>query len=190
MRSGPSVLSCCAQTGSPGCSNRLGWDEALDEAMFAASRFGAPLIVARIDLDSSKNPTTSAAGTDLPRQQPVVSFASRARKVVRNGDLFARLDGDVLVVALSRCPAPMATMHPGADPHLGRRAALLGRLGGLGRRGGADGAHGAGRAGSDAGAGARRRPDRPPLTAPTSPAFVRRDARFRAPTRQVCAHRS
>jgi len=93
-----------------GLRNRLGWDEALDEAMFVASRFGAPLIVARIDLDSSKHSTTSAAGSDVPRQQPLVSFASRARKVVRNGDLFARLDGDVLVVALSRCPAPMATM--------------------------------------------------------------------------------
>ena len=92
-----------------GLRNRLGWDEALDEAMFAASRFGAPLIVARIDLDS-KQSTTSVAGSDVSRQQPLVSFTSRARKVVRNGDLFARLDGDVLVVALSRCPAPMATM--------------------------------------------------------------------------------
>jgi diguanylate cyclase (GGDEF)-like protein len=92
-----------------GLRNRLGWDEALDEAMFSASRYGAPLIVARIDLDSSSHrAATSSATTDVPRQQPLVSFAGRARKVVRTGDLFARLDGDVLVVALSRCPAPMA----------------------------------------------------------------------------------
>ena len=86
-----------------GLSNRLGWDEALDEAMFAASRFGAPLVVARIDLDG----TASAPAVDIPAQ-PLVSFAGRARRVVRNGDLFARLDGNVLVVALSRCPAPAA----------------------------------------------------------------------------------
>ncbi len=87
-----------------GLSNRVGWDEALAEAMFAASRYGAPLVVARIDLDGSAD-----AATDSPvPDQPVVSFASRARGVVRNGDLFARLDGNVLVVALSRCPAPTA----------------------------------------------------------------------------------
>ena len=86
-----------------GLRNRLGWDEALDEAMFNASRFGAPLVIARIDLDSPRK--TSEA--DFPAQ-PLVSFAGRARRVVRNGDLFARLDGNVLVVALSRCPAPSA----------------------------------------------------------------------------------
>lgn len=90
-----------------GLSNRLGWDESLDEAMFSASRYGAPLIVARIDLD--KPSSVDDADVDRPREQPLVSFASRARRVVRNGDLFARLDGDVLVVALSRCPTPMAT---------------------------------------------------------------------------------
>jgi GGDEF domain-containing protein len=85
-----------------GLSNRFGWDEAIDEAMFASSRFSAPLVVARIDLD--RRPT------DGSPSQPLISFAGRARRVVRNGDLFARLDGDVLVVALARCQAPTA-MH-------------------------------------------------------------------------------
>ena len=83
-----------------GLTNQLGWQEALDEAMFASSRFGSPLVVARIDLDRS--PADQAA------TQPLLSFAGRARQVVRNGDLFARLDGDVLVVALARCAAPTA----------------------------------------------------------------------------------
>ncbi len=87
-----------------GLSNRVGWDEALDEAMFSASRLRAPLVVARIGLD----PPAATQTTPAAPSQPVVSFASRARRVVRNGDLFARLDGDVLVVALSRCPAPTA----------------------------------------------------------------------------------
>jgi GGDEF domain-containing protein len=84
-----------------GLSNRLGWDEALDEAMFSASRFGGPLVVARIDIDQAP------PQGDVPAP-PVLSFAGRARRVVRYGDLFARLDGNALVVALSRCPAPMA----------------------------------------------------------------------------------
>ncbi len=85
-----------------GLSNRLGWDEALDEAMFSASRFGGPLVVARIDLDQG------AAGQHLPPAYPVAAFASRARRVVRNADIFARLDGHTLVVALARCPRPVA----------------------------------------------------------------------------------
>ncbi len=85
-----------------GLNNQLGWDEALDEAMFSAARFGGPLVVARIDLDQS-------AGEDLRSSTfPVTAFASRARRAVRNADIFARLDGHALVVALSRCPRPVA----------------------------------------------------------------------------------
>jgi len=83
-----------------GLSNSFGWDEAIDEAMFAASRFGGPLIVARVELDQHGEAVASA--------EPLVRFATRARRVVRNADLFARLDGDVLVVALTRCPAALA----------------------------------------------------------------------------------
>ncbi len=84
-----------------GLNNRVGWDEALDEAMFGAARSGGPLVVARIQLDQG-------AG-DLPSSTyPVTAFASRARRVVRNADVFARLDGNTLVVALARCPRPVA----------------------------------------------------------------------------------
>src|SRR4051794_32855722 len=64
-----------------GLSNRLGWDESLDEAMFSASRFGGPLVVARIDLDQASSQGAAVV-------EPVVRFAGRARRVVRNADLF------------------------------------------------------------------------------------------------------
>ncbi len=84
-----------------GLNNRIGWDEALDEAMFSAARSRTPLVVARIDLDRSDDHLGASTF-------PVTAFASRARRVVRNADVFARLDGRTLVVALSRCPRLVA----------------------------------------------------------------------------------
>ena len=87
-----------------GLSNQLGWDEALDEAMASASRFGGPLVVARIDLDD----LPLRPGAPVQPLAQFAQFATRARRVVRNRDLFARLEGDTLVVALVNCPAPLA----------------------------------------------------------------------------------
>lgn len=86
-----------------GLSNRLGWAEAIDDAMYSTSGLGGPLVVARIDLDRP-----AAQDEPSPSIEPVLSFAGRARRVVPSRDLFARLDGNALVVALSLCPSPLA----------------------------------------------------------------------------------
>jgi GGDEF domain-containing protein len=82
-----------------GLTNRFGWNEQLEEAMAETVRSGGPLIVARVDLD-----TRTSAGLS----EELTSFANRAHRVVRKADLFARLEGDVLVVALTRCPVSVA----------------------------------------------------------------------------------
>ncbi len=82
-----------------GLANNFAWDEQLEYAIAETARSGGPLIVARVDLDNR----TSA---DLDEQ--LASFAARAHCVVRKADLFARLEGDVLVVALAHCPVPVA----------------------------------------------------------------------------------
>ncbi|MEP6665488.1 MAG: GGDEF domain-containing protein [Nocardioidaceae bacterium] len=82
-----------------GLTNRFGWNEELEAAMAETVRSGGPLIVARIDLDNRRS-------ADL--NEELTSFAARAHGVVRKADLFARLEGDVLVVALTRCPITVA----------------------------------------------------------------------------------
>jgi GGDEF domain-containing protein len=83
-----------------GLTNRFGWDEQLQYAMAETTRFGGPLIVARVDLDDRTS-------TDISERR--ADFATRAHRVVRKADLFARLEGDVLLVALARCSTVVAS---------------------------------------------------------------------------------
>ena len=85
-----------------GLRNRLGWDEALDEAMFSASRsvprWSWPGSTSTAPAMEGPDPGGRHPGTAAGAPSPAAPAACPQRGPVR------RLDGNVLVVALSRCP--------------------------------------------------------------------------------------
>lgn len=84
-----------------GLPNRRSWDETLDAAIAAASRTGARLSVALVDLDHFKayNDTHGHQGGDRLLKAAAASW----RSALRGGDTLTRYGGDEFAVVLPDC---------------------------------------------------------------------------------------
>ena len=89
-----------------GLPNRRAWDERFADELNRASRSGAPLSIAIVDLDGFKrvNDSRGHAEGDRVLRRQAEAWAS----AIRASDFLARLGGDEFLVAFPACTAPEA----------------------------------------------------------------------------------